>query len=85
MVAVFQKIGIEETPFDRVVHSMNDVLKFESLDTLSVDEAFNIVGRLSSSRLILSEPGKTGRLDMKLNMADTFQRLFDYKPVLLSH
>ena len=68
MVAVFQKIGIEETPFDRVVHSMNDVLKFGSLDTLSVDEAFNIVGRLSSSRLILSEPGKTGRLDMKLRL-----------------
>ena len=68
MVAVFQKIGIEETPFERVIQSMNEVLKFESLDILSVDEAHGIVGRLASSRLILTEPGKAGRLDMKLRL-----------------
>lgn len=68
IVAVFQKIGIEEAPFDRVLKTMNEVLKFENLDMLAVDEAHNVVGRLAACRLVLAEPGKTGRLDMKLRL-----------------
>ena len=68
MVAVFQKTGIEEASFDRVLSSMNDILKFEALMLLSVEEAHNIVGRLAACRLILMEPGKAGRLDLKLRL-----------------
>jgi Cdc6-like AAA superfamily ATPase len=68
MVAVFQKTGIEEATFDRVLLSMTEVLQFEDLTALTVDEAHNIVGRLQACRLILSEPGKTGRLDAKLRL-----------------
>ena len=68
MVGVFTKIGIEEAAFDRVLHSMNEILKFERLQTLNVDEAHNVVGRLSACRLILMEPGKSGRLDLKLRL-----------------
>lgn len=68
IVGVFQKIGIEEAPFERVIKAMAEVLKFENLDMLSVDEAHNVVGRLTACRLVLAEPGKTGRLDMKLRL-----------------
>ena len=50
MVAVFTKIGIEEAAFERVLHSMNEILKFERLQTLNVDEAHNVVGRLSAQQ-----------------------------------
>lgn len=68
IVAVFVKIGIEEAPFDRVVQAMHEVLTFENLDLLSTDAAHNLVGRLTAIKLILVEPGKTGRLDMKLRL-----------------
>ena len=68
IVAVFTKIGIEEAPFDRVVKAMHEVLKFENLDLLSSDEAHNLVGRLTAIKLVLIEPGKSGRLDMKLRL-----------------
>lgn len=68
MVGVFQKTGIEEASFDRVFKSMNEILTFESLAACIVDEAHNVAGRLSACRLILTEPGKTGRLDMKLRL-----------------
>ena len=68
IVAVFQKIGIEEAPFERVVKAMNEVLKFEGLHVLEVGEAHNILGRLAAIKLVLVEPGKIGRLDMKLRL-----------------
>ena len=68
IVAVFTKIGIEEAPLDRVIKAMNEVLKFENLELLSIDQAHNVVGRLTASKLVLVEPGKTGRLDMKLRL-----------------
>ena len=68
IVAVFTKIGIEEAPLDRVIKAMNEVLKFENLDLLSIDQAHNVVGRLTACKLVLVEPGKTGRLDMKLRL-----------------
>ena len=67
-VAVFTKIGIEEAPLDRVLKAMHEVLKFENLDLLSIDQAHNVVGRLTASKLVLVEPGKSGRLDMKLRL-----------------
>ena len=68
LVAVFQKIGIEEAAFNRVLSSLNEILKFETLQPLCVDEAHNVVGRLAACRLILMEPGKAGRLDLKLRL-----------------
>jgi hypothetical protein len=68
IVAVFTKIGIEEAALDRVIKAMNEVLKFENLDLLSIDQAHNVVGRLTACKLVLVEPGKTGRLDMKLRL-----------------
>lgn len=67
-VAVFTKIGIEEAPLDRILKAMHEVLKFENLDLLSIDQAHNVVGRLTASKLVLVEPGKSGRLDMKLRL-----------------
>ena len=68
IVAVFTKIGIEEAPLDRVIKAMNEVLKFENLELLSIDQAHNVVGRLTATKLVLVEPGKSGRLDMKLRL-----------------
>ena len=68
IVAMFQKIGIEEAPLDRVLTTMNGILKFENLAPLSLEEAHNVVGRLAASRLVLAEPSKVGRIDMKLRL-----------------
>jgi len=68
IVAVFTKIGIEEAPLERVIKAMTGVLKFENLDLLSIDQSHNVVGRLTACKLVLVEPGKSGRLDMKLRL-----------------
>ena len=68
IMAVTTKIGIKEAALDRVIKAMNKVLKFENLDLLSNDQAHNVVGHLTACKLVLFEPGKTGRLDMKLRL-----------------
>ena len=68
MLAAFTKSGIEESSFDRVMMNMKEATQFENLPLLSVDEGHNVLGRLNASRLILTEPGKSGRLDMKLRL-----------------
>ncbi len=68
MLTTFQKKGIEEASFERVNSDFWSILRFEGKPLVSIDEAFNIVGRLSSSRLILYEPREAGRLLMKLRL-----------------
>ena len=41
---------------------------FENLDLLTIDQSHNVVGRLTACKLVLVEPGKSGRLDMKLRL-----------------
>merc|ERR1740123_3011332 len=83
IVAVFTKIGIEEAPLDRVIKAMNEVLKFENLDFLSIDQAHNVVRLLTACKLVLVEPGKAGRLFMKLRLQLTmFYLLLEMKIIL---
>jgi hypothetical protein len=46
----------------------NELLTFEGKSSLTEPEFHSLVGRLSASRLILIEPGKWGRLDMKIRL-----------------
>ena len=47
---------------------MTELAQFEGKPVLNEPEIHSLVGRLSASRLILIEPGKWGRLDMKIRL-----------------
>ena len=46
----------------------NEFATFEGKFNLTEPEFHAMVGRLAASRLILIEPGKCGRLDMKIRL-----------------
>ena len=46
----------------------NELATFEGRMTLTEPEFHALVGRLAASRLVLIEPGKSGRLDMKIRL-----------------
>ena len=46
----------------------NEFATFDGKFNLTEPECHALVGRLAASRLILIEPGKCGRLDMKIRL-----------------
>jgi len=64
----FTKTGIEETTFQRIQKLTSEMVKFEGYSSLSISDAHGLLNRLHSMRLVLTEPGKSGRLDMKIRL-----------------
>lgn len=68
IVTLFQKTGIEETLFDRTLTLTSELALMEGFSPLTLHEIHGVLNRLSSMRLVLAEPGKSGRLDMKIRL-----------------
>ena len=68
LITIFQKTGIEETTFDRTIQLTTELALVEGHSQLTLHELSGIVNRLSSMKLLLAEPGKSGRLDMKIRL-----------------
>ena len=68
IVTLFQKTGIEETTFDRTIKLTNELALMEGYSALTLLELHSVLNRLSSMRLVLVEPGKSGRFDMKIRL-----------------
>ena len=68
IVTLFQKTGIEETTFDRTMKLTTELALMEGHFQLTLHELYGVLNRLSSMRLVLAEPGKSGRLDMKIRL-----------------
>ena len=68
MVTVFQKTGIEETTFERGQKLLTELALMEGHRPLTLNETHGILNRLHSMKLVLAEPGKSGRMDMKIRL-----------------
>ena len=68
LVTIFKKTGTEETTFDRTLPFTSELALMEGHGPLNLHELHGILNRLSSMRLVLAEPGKSGRLDMKIRL-----------------
>ena len=68
LITLFQKTGIEETTFDRAIKLTTELGLMEGHSQLTLHELSGIVNRMSSMKLLLAEPGKSGRLDMKIRL-----------------
>merc|ERR1719507_2981840 len=68
IVTLFQKTGIEETTFDRTMKLTTELALMEGYSALTLLELHSVLNRLSSMRLVLVEPGKSGRFDMKIRL-----------------
>ena len=68
LVTIFQKTGIEETSFDRTLTLTTELALMEGHGPLTLHELHGVLNRLSCMRLVLAEPGKSGRLDMKIRL-----------------
>ena len=68
LITLFQKTGIEETTFERTLTTTTELGLMEGHSKLTLHELHGIVNRLASMKLVLAEPGKSGRLDMKIRL-----------------
>ena len=68
IVTVFQKTGIEETTFERTLKLTAELALMEGHRPMTLQELHGVLNRLNSMRLVLAEPGKSGRLDMKIRL-----------------
>ena len=68
IVSIFQKTGIEETTFDRAQKLTSELGLMDGHRPLALNESHGILNRLHNMRLVLVEPGKSGRLDMKIRL-----------------
>merc|ERR1719204_2446799 len=68
LVAIFAKTGIEETSLGRAHELLSELALVEGYGALSTTRAHSVAGRLIGMRLVLGEPGKSGRLDMKVRL-----------------
>lgn len=68
LVAIFEKTGIEETSLGRARELLSELAMVDGYPPVSVTRAHSVLARLVGMRLVLGEPGKSGRLDMKVRL-----------------
>ena len=68
LVGIFGKTGIEETSFARTAELLSELSVVEGYKPVSITVAHGVLSRLVHMRLVLAEPGKSGRLDMKIRL-----------------
>jgi len=68
LVAIFCKTGIEETTFGRAHTLLSELSVVEGYKPVSTTVGHSVLSRLVFMRLVLAEPGKSGRLDMKIRL-----------------
>ena len=65
---VFTKTGIEEATFGRVHEVLKELSALDGYKAMSVTQAHALLSSLVSMRLVLAEPNKSGRLDLKIRL-----------------
>jgi len=68
LVAIFEKTGIEETSLGRARELLTELAVVDGYAPVTVTQAHSVLARLINMRLVLGEPGKSGRLDMKIRL-----------------
>ena len=68
LVAIFEKTGIEETSLGRARELLTELAVVDGYAPITVTVAHSVLARLVNMRLVLGEPGKSGRLDMKIRL-----------------